>query len=556
MNNIDYFHSFIENKTNYIINIGRLELLQNNSFYNFINNNFKGLFSVDINLDTIEKLEKFDIYKGYITPLNVYEIFNNFNVPINFDILIINTPNYGLDTLRKILKKYRPKIMILHINEKIPPPILFEVKFKENYIWDYSHCYGFSITSGNKVLDKYGYKILSILELNFILCIDNDLYKFFELDENYNILEIYKRDYINNNNRFNILPWNENINYWLEINDDEKLYNEILNYFTQNNNRSIFENKTKILNLDFNLGIINKNQHLYFKKLINNLSINNNVNNLDFLLNNLITSFSLYFISDHYIGNELERFNIPVITNSNNILKNNNINTIKNMDILFVQNDFFNLFFDSILPQIEVKFILITGQWNLPKIDIYGKTIALLNDNRVFKWFSQNPVFKHEKYIPFPYGLNYGYDSNNPEIKRYANELLNINNDKQNNIINLPMSYSTNECRNIFRNNPIGYMDTESFYKEINNAKFILSPIGDRDETYRHWEAIGLGTIPIANVGILYKELYKDNMYYVNDTYEMLDMYNNNINLDYKCPNKDFICLEYWKDYIKNNIYI
>lgn len=292
--------------------------------------------------------------------------------------------------------------------------------------------------------------------------------------------------------------------------------------------------------------------NLYFDQLINNMKMNNNVNNLNFLLNNLITSFSLYVISNHYIGNELERFNIPLITYSNNILKNNNINTIKNMDILFVQNDYFDIFISDYLPNIKVNFILITGQWNLPQLHINQKTTALLNDNRIIKWFSQNPIFKHEKYLPFPYGLNYGYKSNDPDIRIYANELLNINNNKLNKIINLPMNYSTNKCRKVFEKIP--GISNKHFYESMNNVKFILSPIGDRDDTYRHWEAIGLGTIPIANVGILYKDLYKDNMFYVDNTDDMLNIYNTKVELVYNSPNKDFICLEYWKDYIMKNI--
>lgn len=293
-------------------------------------------------------------------------------------------------------------------------------------------------------------------------------------------------------------------------------------------------------------------KNIYFDKLISNLNINDNTDNLDFLLNNLVTPFSLYFISDHYIGNELERFSIPVITKSNNLLINNNIDSIKDMDILFVQNDYFDLFINNYLPNINVRFILLTGQWNLPQLHINQNTTSLLDDTRIHKWFSQNPIFKHEKYLPFPYGLNYGYNLGNPEIKIYAKELLNIKRDKVNNIINLSMNYSTNICRDIFVQIP--YTSNEEFYKSINNSKFILSPIGDRNETYRHWEAIGLGTIPIANVGHLYKELFMDNMFYVNNTHEMLELYNSNTELIYKCPNKDLICLDYWKNYIKENV--
>ena len=74
--------------------------------------------------------------------------------------------------------------------------------------------------------------------------------------------------------------------------------------------------------------------HKYYHNIEENLR--NNKNNLDYILNNLITSFSLYFLSDHFIGNELERFNVPVNPKSNNILKNDNIDAMKEMQILFV----------------------------------------------------------------------------------------------------------------------------------------------------------------------------------------------------------------------------
>ena len=398
------------------------------------------------------------------------------------------------------IKTYNLLNMIVNNNKKI--------LLKINKLYDISN----NITIINNLLDE--------LNINYIIITINN-----------NTEDIFTNKYINL-----YIPYNNNINNW---------YNNIINKLKTLN---LFNSTISKINNYINLS----NDQNYFNKLINNIKINNNVNNLDFLLNNLITSFSLYYISNHYIGDELERFNVPVIPKSNNILKNNNIDAIKDMDILFVQNNYFDIFISDYLPNIKVNFILITGQWNLPQLHINEKTTRLLNDNKIFKWFSQNPIFKHEKYIPFPYGLNYGYNLDNPEIKIYANELLNINNDKKENIINLPMNYITNNCRSIFEKMP--YMDNKTYYKLMNDSKFILSPIGDRDETYRYWEAIGLGTIPISNVGSLYKDLFEDNMIYVNDTYEMLNMYKINLNLPYKIPNKNFICLEYWKDYIKNNI--
>ena len=268
---MENIYSLIKNKSNYIIDIGASSCSSNDPLYKFIiNNEFKGL-CIEGNKDNIVKLKEgiantFQIYDNYIYPDNIIEVFKKFNVPIEIDILKIDIDGFDLEVIRTILTKYNPKIIIAEYNEKIPPPILFETKFKKDYVWDYSHCFGFSISSAKKVMDKYNYSIVNILELNNILCVQNEVCHHLNISTKNNIDNIYNKEYKLNLDRLKILHWNENVNYWLDINDNYKLYNEILNYFTKNNNRSRFENKNKILDIDFTLFIGNNIDEL-FKEL-------------------------------------------------------------------------------------------------------------------------------------------------------------------------------------------------------------------------------------------------------------------------------------------------
>ncbi len=58
------------------------------------------------------------------------------------------------------------------------------------------------------------------------------------------------------------------------------------------------------------------------------------------------------------------------------------------------------------------------------------------------------------------------------------------------------------------RNNPSARKDVpsgpkltpEEFYDALAAHRFILSPQGDRPDCYRHYEALGLGTIPITDM--------------------------------------------------------
>jgi hypothetical protein len=253
--NLNTLHNKIKNPSNYIIDIGASTGVNSDPVYNFITNSkYNGLCVEGDNnkIYHLRNVTKFDICNEYVTPSNIINIFTKFNVPVNIDILKVDIDGYDLEVIRQILKVYKPKIIIAEINEKIPPPILFEVLYKDNYNWDYSHCFGFSIKSGEYVMKKYGYNIIDIYELNNIICVNDELYNVLYLENPINnVEELYNIKYVLNQKRLIDLPWNDNVNYWLEIKDKDKLKYEITNYFCNVNDRSKFINKTKILNVDF-----------------------------------------------------------------------------------------------------------------------------------------------------------------------------------------------------------------------------------------------------------------------------------------------------------------
>ena len=66
------------------------------------------------------------------------------------------------------------------------------------------------------------------------------------------------------------------------------------------------------------------------------------------------------------------------------------------------------------------------------------------------------------------------------------------------------------------------------FYERTARARFLISPRGDRQDTYRHWEAIGLGAIPIANINrTLYGSLFGDDMVYMEDAGDIVSLLDN-----------------------------
>ena len=290
-----------------------------------------------------------------------------------------------------------------------------------------------------------------------------------------------------------------------------------------------------------------------FDEIISNEIISN-----ENLIKHLVTPLTPYFICNHFISTEINPDSPKYIwrdlkLKANDLLKNKNYNDIKNFEIIQVQVDFFDFFYDEILPIItknNIKVVIITSQWHLPQIKRNSKTDDLLNNNNILLWISQNPIYTNsEKYMAFPYGIF--YDS----VDSYINFIKshNINNDKNIKILNQIASVHdhlpNNHIRKVFdifgknSGNHINYTD---FLTNILNSEFVISTGGDRDDCYRHYECIGLNAIPVSNITDGYKDIFLDDMVYSNAE-EMINMINTKqVNYTYKKPNRDILTISYW----------
>ena len=278
-------------------------------------------------------------------------------------------------------------------------------------------------------------------------------------------------------------------------------------------------------------------------------------NNIEYI----VTPITPYFLCNHYISTEIHSdsqkyIGLNLELKANDLLKNKNYNDIKNFDIIQIQVDQFDVFYDTVLPIINknnVNVIIITSQMHLPQIHKNNKTDNLLKNSNILLWISQNPIYaNNKKYMAFPYGILHH------NVNEYVNFIKsnNINKDKTIKILNQYASVHSHLPENhIRRQYPIfstycnkQMLNYTDFLTNILNAEFAISTSGDRDDCYRHYECIGLNTIPVANIAGGYKEIFEENMIYSNAE-EMINMINNNIvNYKYQKPNKNILTISYW----------
>ena len=297
------------------------------------------------------------------------------------------------------------------------------------------------------------------------------------------------------------------------------------------------------------------------------IEIIKNDNILDNYLKYIVSPITPYLICDHYFSTEINKNNTQYIgidinklqnKNINNLYINKNFDTIKERDIIQVQTDLFNEFVNNILPKISCKIIVITSKWHRPQIYRNQITDQFINNDKIILWISQNPIYEnHSKYMQFPYGIcqNFLYYYIK-FIKVNYNKILN-NDTKTNLCFNSPFNEHPHLPKNHIRRHPIfnsvknKKLSYDEYLNNILKSKFTISTSGDRDDCYRHYECIGLNTIPISDIN--YREIFENNMIYsnLNNIIKIINEkkiigYNESINY----INPDILLIEYWQDKI------
>lgn len=249
-------------ETSYLVNIGCSDGITGDPLNLFVKNkHYKGLYidgsEENCNLCRNNIINNFIVLNTFVNPNNISNIFIENNVPKNMDVLKVDIDGYDLALMREIINEgYKPKIIISEINEKIPPPIKFEVKYNDTYKWDVSHFFGYSLASAKDFFEKNDYFIVSLYDKNNVLCIHksyiNLIDEFKDLKLPININNLYREGYFNYRHEF---PWNNDVKEWLYLwqiwekrgeteEDRDKIKQSIINYYrTGSNDEAINNNK-------------------------------------------------------------------------------------------------------------------------------------------------------------------------------------------------------------------------------------------------------------------------------------------------------------------------
>jgi len=237
-------------------------------------------------------------------------------------------------------------------------------------------------------------------------------------------------------------------------------------------------------------------------------------------------------------------------------------NDVKTNDIIFVDGDFIETFFEKFHNRISEKYILITHN-STKTID---QEFEKLVDDRIIHWFAENlTVQNNKKFTALPLGLENKKYLKNGETSSYEKKAETINIPKDKLVLCSFATQTYKEERqglyDIALENK--YIDInisnnhKKYIEKLSEYKFNLCPSGAGLDTHRFWESLMVNTIPIVKSNYLIKnfESYNLPILVVEDWFELSNFDSKFYNSFYKekednFKNATYKNFDYWRELI------
>lgn len=223
---------------------------------------------------------------------------------------------------------------------------------------------------------------------------------------------------------------------------------------------------------------------------------------------------------------------------------------VKENDLVFVQTDFLEFFFQHIYDNIKNPFILISHN---SESSAPGSFVKYLNESKIKVWFGHNCDYSHPKFIPIPIGIaNFGQNNSNqwlleeiaqkPNVDRIPKVLVNFNNSS------FGMKHDIFNC--LSEKPCVDVLNNEEYLDNLKKYKFIASPRGKGIDSHRTWEALLMGCIPIISSYEM-SSLYSDLNVLVIEDWDEIEGVLKNYNQS-NDGSREKLSISFWKNLIYN----
>ncbi len=232
----------------------------------------------------------------------------------------------------------------------------------------------------------------------------------------------------------------------------------------------------------------------------------------------VVNQLTGFMLSDFYLSDQISSDEWGYLNPRSRHLATTSTRSLKDGAVIYVNPWEIEVFAKEYLPRLTRSFVLITGKMWAPPQPHGAVVDTIASHPGLLSWFSQNTVDEEGPIQPFPLGVALRSISNVASaMKKHANA-------PKDQAISVP--YSTVHphlapLAKSIREGLLPLMDPpqrhQDYLATLARTQFVISPPGDGPDTFRHWESIAMGAIPVSQLPAAFKKLFGDSIILVDD---------------------------------------
>jgi hypothetical protein len=151
-----------------------------------------------------------ELAKCKVSPDNIVALLQAHGAPRDLHFVNLDIDSYDLFVVKALLAGgFRPRLISMEVNEKLPPPLYFTVLYSPDHIWQEDHFFGCSAVAAAETVRPFGY-ILAGQHYNNVFFVEAGLAAKAGIEDR-DVGVAYASGYRDAADRESLFPWNADV---------------------------------------------------------------------------------------------------------------------------------------------------------------------------------------------------------------------------------------------------------------------------------------------------------------------------------------------------------
>ena len=260
---------------------------------------------------------------------------------------------------------------------------------------------------------------------------------------------------------------------------------------------------------------------------------------------NQLTGFTL---SDYHLATEVHSDGWAFLNPRSTRLDKASLRKIRDGSVIYVNSQETETFVTEYLPHISGSFVLISGEIWSPLQPKGAAVDAILSHPGLLGWFCQNREVDDLPLKPFPFGVALrGISTVLNAVEKHQHTPKDGNIFVPYSAVHPHLEGEVAETRKGLQPLMAKPQRHQDYLAQLARHRFVISPAGDRPDTFRHWESVALGAIPVSSLPKSFQELFGDSIILAEDLVSAASSDISHTRLE---ANRDLATVSYWRKVI------